>query len=151
MNYQVDRTYFGVSLPTEQYGRAYSNGSMFFKKARDKILIEVNPDILKTVEIMQRQLNPELANFPCYIAFLFRLWPHPTPADQKEELIRLACRYMAGEESLIGISVSSRETSLCEEWLDFAKVWPNTTVIKTHRVDGAVRDVYTILFPGRED
>lgn len=152
MDYQTKRKYFGVTLPIDLYGRAYSEGSNKFYRAVAAIKAKKPVDLLDTIKICQRLTGEsgELDSFPCYIAILYGI-KLPSSATEKENLIRLACRFEAGEESLIQVSFGSDE-AVCQEWLGFAKTWPKTMIVETVR-QGPVRSrtVYTILFPGRSD
>lgn len=156
MDFQLKREYFGVVVPFDGFGTQYSTDGSRFTKACAHIL-KTSPlastgrlGFMTHVKLIQRNNTGPVEDhpdcyLPCYLATLCNLSRiNPT---EYEDLIRLACRFQAGEESLILVSVTSSEL-YCESWLDFAKTWPRSHVQTTDRPG---KTVYTIMFPGRTD
>lgn len=120
------------------------------------ICTELNLDNLDFEDLMDRVvLNDgwgdvpvlESDNLPCYMGFIRDAQLIPTSAIPAA--LELAMRDIANEETLLMVSMTSREDGY-QAWVDIARDYPGGVVTEITRKDhrGTPYTVYNLLFPG---
>lgn len=100
-------------------------------------------ELMDELDINVVLLDSDTAGLPCYMGILQN--SQFVEASQIPLVLDAACHFVAGDESLIIVSVNSREDNY-KDWLDMAENTPGAHVTTIQR-DG--RTVYNLLFRGQ--